>query len=280
MYIYHRILPLVEMSKDHLEPTKNEDNKLSYTSEANKLPYNADIALLDKILNDLKTTSAQGISLGTLWANVGNPPKFQRSYTLGLGTFVGVIDHDSKRIWSTELGTTLRYMTKDDKNRTLAAKLPERYLTMLKWIIGEKEVSPNNLKRQFIETWGSLASRSLLDRSITTFLHYCRWLELITYSGRGLQAKAVITEFGTRALDTPTTNTADSNTNENLQNDALSVSDLDKVTVYPMIIKTGDRNFNWDIKSEPDWAVIDSVIASIKEDWKRLQIQPVEEGNK
>ena len=266
------------MPKNHLKPTNNEDGKLPHTSEANKLPYNADIALLDKIVNDLKTTGSQGISLGTLWANVGNPPKFQRSYTLNLGKFVGLLDHDSKRIWFTELGKALMYMSKEDRNRTLAAKLPDRYLTMLKWIREEKEISPNNLKSQYIETWGSPPSRGLLDRSVATFLHYCRWLDLVTYSGRGLQSKVAITEFGVRALDTPTMETADSNTNENLQNNALPVSDLDKTTAYPMIIKTGERDFNWDIKSESDWAVIDSVIASIKEDWKKLQTQPTEGG--
>ena len=218
------------------------------------------------------------MSLGTLWANIGNP-KHPRSYTLGLGKFVGVIDHDSKRIWFTDLGTTLRYMNDEDKNRTLASKLPKRYLTMLKWIIELKEVSPNNLKRQFIETWGSSLSSGLLDRSITTFLHYCDWLKLIIYSGRGLHAKAVITEFGTRVLNTPTTEITKPRTNDNLQNHTLSVSDLDEVTVYPMIIKTGDRNFSWDIKSESDWTVIDSVIASVKEDWQRLQIRSVKEEN-
>ena len=254
------------------------------TGEDGKLPYNADIVLFDKILNDLRTTSGQGVNLGTLWANIGNHANAGRSYTLSLVKYLGLVDHDSTRVWLTELGTTLKYMAKDDKNRKLAQKLPEKYLTMFKWILDQKEVSSNNLKRQFIEIWGPVVSPALLNRSITTFLHYCKWLEIITYSGRGAQAKAVITRFGENVLDTPTIEESSSNKNKTIPDSTSSslAPNLDEAATYPIIIKTNDRNFDWDIKSGSDWAVVNSVIASIKVGWEKLQgsqTQPTEAGD-
>ncbi len=36
---------------------------------------------------------------------------------------------------------------------------------------------------------------------------------------------------------------------------------------FPIIIKTNNRDFEWDIQTNEDWAVIDSVITSIKKGW-------------
>jgi len=252
-----------------------------------KLPYHADIVLFEKMLGDLKTSGSDGVNLDTLWANIGAAQHKLRSYTLGLGKFVGLMDSDNKKAWLTDLGTTLRYMSKDERGKTLSTKMPEKYLTMFKWILDEKEVRSNELKRKFIETWGSVISASVLDRAITTFLNYCDWLGIIKYQGRGNQAKAIITEFGKRVLELSTVETTSEPPPENngnqpspqLENQKSDLP-LPKDAVFPVIIKTRDRYFDYDMKTELDLKIIDTVIASIKDDWAVSQKkQPAKEGD-
>jgi len=235
------------------------------------LPYHADIKILEKILTDLKTSGKDGIKLETLWANIGAMNNKHRSYTLNLGKFLGLVDGDSSKVWLTDFGIALRYMNQDEKNQKLARKLFGKYLTMFKWIYDNHEMRSNELKAEFIGTWGSTMSSSVLDRTITTFLNYCNWIGIISYQGRGNQAKAIITDFGKRMLDSnpeemtpPTTDTPTS------KGKPKKESPLSKDAIYPIIIQTNDRgDFEYDIQSESDWAVIDSVITAMKERWKK-----------
>lgn len=242
------------------------------------LPYHADIKILEKILNDLKTGGKDGIKVETLWANIGAKNDKHRSYTLNLGKFLGLVDNDSSKVWLTNFGTTLRYMNKDERNQKLTQKLPDKYLTMYKWIYDKHEMRSNELKAEFIGTWGNNMSTPVLDRAITTFLNYCNWIGVIIYQGRGNQAKAIITDFGKRMLDSnpdelipiPTGDTVGGvSPPKGGEPDKKLILPTD--ATYPIIIKTNDRgDFYYDIKSESDWVVIDSVIASIKEGWKKL----------
>ena len=243
-----------------------------------KLPYHADIELFEKMLTDLKSSDKDGINVETLWANIGATKNSLRSFTLSLGKFVGLMDSDTKKVWLTDFGSTLQYMSKDERGKALASKLPEKYLTMFKWIRNDKELRSTEIKRKFIETWGKIVSTAVLDRTITTFLNYCDWLGVIIYQGRGNQAKAIITDLGKRILESPPSADegdasdagAEPPTGNGKQDKKLQLS---KDATYPIIIKTNDRDFDWDVKSESDWAVIDSVIASIKEGWKKMNAQ-------
>lgn len=240
-----------------------------------KLPYHADIELFEKMITDLKTSGSDGVNLDTLWADIGATKNGLRSFTLSLAKFLGLVDSDTKKAWLTEFGTTLRYMSKDERNKKLATVLPDKYLTMFKWIRDEKELRSNELKRKFIETWGNIISAAVLDRVIATFLNYCDWLGVVTYQGRGNQAKAIITDLGKRILELPpdkikTDQTQDDSAAPPNEKQSKGLS-LPESAIYPIIIKTNDRDFHWDIKSEADWTVIDSVIASIKEGWKIKQ---------
>lgn len=243
-----------------------------------KLPYHADIELFEKMIGDLKTSGSDGVNLDTLWADIGATKNNLRSFTLSLGKYLGLVDSDNKKAWLTEFGTTLRYMSKEERNKKLATMLPEKYLTMFKWIRDDKELRSNELKRKFIEAWGNIISASVLDRVIATFLNYCDWLGIVTYQGRGNQAKAIITDSGKRVLELPLEkikpepeSSNSDNPPDEKQNKKLS---LPENSTYPIIIKTNDRDFVWDVKSESDWAVIDSVIASIKEGWKKSNEKP------
>lgn len=251
------------------------------TKEEPKLPYHADIELFEKMLADLKTAGAEGINQDTLWANIGATKNPLRSFTLNLGKFLGLVASAGNKIWLTDLGTTFRYMSKDERNKTLALKLPPKYLTMFKWIRDEKEIRSNDLKRKFIETWGNILSAPVLDRGVATFLNYCNWLEIIVYQGRGNQAKAIITDFGKRVLELSPleVKTPDKKEDEHDDKREHEIKLPEKAT-YPIVIKTRDRDFDWDIKSTTDWTVIDSVVKSIKEGWEKTHQKSKEVGSK
>lgn len=236
------------------------------------LPYNADVTILEKILNDLKTGGKEGVKLDTLWANIGEAKNKKRSYTMGLATFLELADTDRSKIWLTDFGSMLRYLNKGERNQKLAQKLPNKYMTMFKWIHDQHDMRSNELKTKFIETWGNVRSSALLDGAIVTFLKYCNWIEVITYRGRGNQAKASITAFGNSVLDLPSGEIPSKEKNPNTAKPLEAK--LLQGTVYPITIKTKDRgDFDWDIKVQEDWAVVDSVIASIKKGWEETHKQ-------
>jgi hypothetical protein len=64
------------------------------------LPYNTDIDLLEKILNDLKNAPKEGEKLDTLWANISAKKSVFKSYTINLAKFLGLIDSDSTKVSS------------------------------------------------------------------------------------------------------------------------------------------------------------------------------------
>lgn len=234
------------------------------------LPYNADTELLAKMLEDLKTAGKEGAKIETVWANISAVKNLNRSYTLNLGKFLGLVDSDSTKVWLTDFGTTLRYMSKNERNIKLGVKLPDKYVTMFKWILDANELRTNEIKQKFIETWGNIMSAPVLDRSISTFLNYCAWLGIVVYQGRGNQAKAVITELGKRILDLSPTEIKKPDTTEDEFDNGKHKQEvkLPENATYPILIKTNEREFPWDIKSQEDWDVVDSVITSIKKGWE------------
>lgn len=248
-------------------------------NESEKLPYHAEMTLFEKILEDLKTAGSEGMNLDTLWVDVGAKQNNLRSFSLGLGKYLGLLDSDNKKAWLTNLGTILRYMSKNDRSKKLALRLPSRYLTMFKWIRDAEEIRSNDLKLKFVENWGTKLSKGVLDRVIATFLNYCGWLGIIDYQGRGNQAKATITDFGKQVLDLP----RDEHENKKREQDDNNKKGKEEIKLptnatYPIIIKTNDREFEWDVKTSEDWYVVDSVIASIKKGCKVQQGPKKEDG--
>jgi len=246
------------------------------------LPYHAEIGLLEKILIDLKTAGKEGVNLDTLWANVGAAKNTHRSYTLNLGKFLQLMDSDNTKVWLTDFGTTLRYMSRNERSTKLAVKMPGKYLSMFKWIREAEELRSNELKTKFIESWGSVTTTSTLDRMITTFLNYCDWLDIIEYQGRGNQAKARITDLGRQVLELPIDEIISQESkreNQFIGGIPAKENVLSEKASYPIKIITRDRDFEWDIKSDTDLQVIDSVITSIKEGWKKSKDKSPEVDN-
>ena len=260
------------------KPSKEKKIKIS-------LPYNLDVKLFEHILNDLKSTGKNGVKLGNLWINVSAAKNLNRSYTLNMITFLEIADSDKTNVWLTDFGVqSIKYASGKKRRTILAKQMPDQYLAMFKWIKSNEEMTTSEIKGQFVVNYGVPESTLILDKAISSFLIYCDYLEIINFSGKGQGSKAVITKFGSTVLD------QDSDEEENSDS---SVSSSDAVTLavtpsddavlpkgtYPIIVKTTDRDFNWDVKSDSDWAVIDSVIASIKEGWKTKQSSPTRGGD-
>lgn len=252
------------------------------------IPYNGDMEILEKILDDLKNTGKDGISLKTLWDNIGETKNPNKSYTLTMIKYLNLVDSDGIKIWLTDLGNSIRLYPKDKRSKILIEKLPQIYLTMAKWLKHESgEMAVNDIKAKFIETFGSPKSNVLFDRAIYGFLNYCKHIGLLTYTGKGSTAKATLTEFGKKTLDSPITEDKEPPKGSDLGQEGAGADDtksrieLPKDAKYPIKIITKDRGvFDFDVKSMTDWAVIDAVIKSIKEDWEKTHQKPKEGDSK
>jgi len=241
-----------------------------------QLPYNLDIKLFEDILNDLKSTSQNEVKLGTLWVNVsasGNP---NRSYTLNMTKFLDLTDNDKTNVWFTDTGVQSFKYASGEKRRTILAKnLPDRYMSMFKWIKNAGEMPSGEIKGEYVKNFGKPKTSSIVfDKSIAAFLTYCDYLKIINYVGKGNAAKAVITSFGRNVLDqgdaeVPTTNES-SAVSEPPKQEPEKKLELSR-GVYPIIIKTPDREIPYDLRTENDFKVLDTIIASIKDDWNISQ---------
>jgi len=256
------------MSKENIdEKTNNVDEKIS-------IPYNTDTVILQHILDDMKNTGNEGISLNTLWADISATDNPNKSYTLNMAKFLKIIDTDGIKVWLTTLGRSIGYLSGEKRNTLLAQNLPEVYMTMFKWIKYQDGVMfANDAKVKFINNYGNIMSTSLLDRGITSFFKYCQYIGLLKYTGKGRGAKVELTDFGKKVLDLRFEETKkESPKQEQLIEPPITEASLPKDAVYPIKIITRDRIFDYDIKSDTDLTVIDSVINSIKDSWKKKNV--------
>lgn len=242
--------------------------------DANPLPYNLDIKLFEDILNDLKTAGPNGIKLGTLWVNVSAAKNVNRSYTLNMAKYLDLVDTDKTNVWLTDIGIqSFKYASGEKRRTILALNMPDRYKTIFKWIKNAGELSTSAIKGEFVRNLGGPKSTLIFDKAITTFLTYCDYLKIITYTGKGNAAKATITEYGRTVLDQDAGETKIDIAETKSKSESLNqtkISELQKGT-YPIIIKTPDREIPYDIRTENDFTVIDAIFKSIKEDWNKLQ---------
>lgn len=254
-----------------------------------EIPYNSDPKVLDKILDELKNTGSDGINLKTLWQNIDEAKNMNRSYTLTLAKYLNLVDTDGTKIWLTKLGNQVRFYTGEKRNKILIERMPQTYLTMCKWIKHSSgEMLASDLKSKYVEVFGSMKSNIVFDRAIASFLNYCSHIGILTYFGKGSKAKITLSNFGKQVLDQPLGDMKEDKNNDEKDdktkqevNSKSETYSLPKNATYPIKIITNDRIFDWDIKAETDLYVIDSVITSIKEGWKKLQEQqhPTDKGD-
>ncbi len=248
------------------------------------LPYQSDMELLDKILLDLRNAPPDGIKQESLWVNVGAAKDPNRSYTLNLAKYLGLAETNSSKISLTKLGVkSFRFSSGDDRRKILAQSMPEEYTAMFKWVNSAQELKSNEIKQKFIDSWSDQSPSSIvLDKAIATFLNYCQYLKLLRYVGKGNQARAVITDIGKTIFDSiPEQDEKSPVHGDGMKSPPSSPVTLLPNSIYPIKIITKDRgSFDWDIKSETDWTVVESVLTSIKEGWKKTYQKPKEGGSK
>lgn len=251
-----------------------------------RLPYNADIGVLDKIISDLKTTGQEGLQQKNLWDRIGEANNKHRSYTLNLTKYLGLVESDSSKVWLSKLGASIGYMSAEGKNEVLISNLPEEYMTMTKWLVHspQHQMYANDIKAKYVSTYGNTMVPLILDRSIACFLKYAHYIGLVQYGGKGRGAKAILTDFGKQVLERPGTETSTAQSvssetgsvGQELQKNRESDFPLEEQEAtlegeYPIRIITRERTFDWDLKIDADLKVLDSVIEAVKENWKERQ---------
>lgn len=243
------------------------------------LPYNIDIKLVGKLLQELKTVGKEGISKDTLLKNVGESTNRIASYSLTLLRYVQIIDSDGEKVWLTKFGSIVCYAPSiGSRNLELIRNLPDKYKTMAKWIYHNNgAITTGEVKLRFAKEYGPILKQSTLENGINAFFNYAQFIGLVAYGGRGKSAKATLTEKGKDALlmvddvnkqseaqDTELKMNPDVHESYVRQPEVLPTGDI-----YPIRIITRDRDFAWDIKGKDDLSVIDAVINAIISNWEK-----------
>jgi hypothetical protein len=256
---------------------RNDINEIK--NDEQKLPYNVDPKLLFKMMEELKTVNEDGIDQDTFYKNIDILANSNRGYSVGMLKFLGLIKTDAKKIYLTTNGMSYRYTSGEKGKEFLAKILPDRYRTLLKWIkYSGGDMLINDLKIKYIQNFGKMKSDVIFDRSVTVFLKYCQALGLLSYYKKGRMSKCALTPKGIELiiqapgrtpLETPLEKTVDPPHNHNIN---MKIDNLPTDYKYPIKILVPDRApFVWDIQTEEDLAVIDSVISSIKQSWKNFK---------
>lgn len=245
--------------------------------EKDLLPYNTSVDILSKILTELKMAGKEGVLKETLFKNIGDEPR--NSYTLTQLRFLNLIEGEGTKVKLTKLGVEVVYAQQDAKNAMLIRNLPDKYLTMAKWIFhsdgGVMLIS--DMKSRVINSFESGLNPIVIGKAVTTFLNYGKYIGLLDEGAK--QNTAMITVFGKKVLALEASvPVPESQSTQNVpqppqtQGGALpaqstGMSTLPIGTSYPVRIITTDRDFVWDVKTDADLAVIDAAITAIKENW-------------
>jgi hypothetical protein len=251
-----------------------------------KLPYNVDFEIFDKILGELQHTKEDGINVNTMWINTGEAKNVNKSYSLNMAKFLGLIEIVGDNVKLTKTGRLVTLTSEGKRNEMLVRNLPDKYIAMYKWI----KLSPNHqmqsgdLKVKYHETYGDIHSQNLLERSIATFMKYMEHISVATHSGKGKGAKVILTDAGKTILDSIPTHFTDNKENtdaHDIKSHKLAFkeqSPLEDGSHIITIISPGRQDFAYEIRAKTDWDVIDKVIESMKRDWETKN-KPTEEGN-
>jgi len=241
-----------------------------------KMPYNVDMKILDKILAELSHTGEKGMGITQMWTNIGEVKNLNKSYSLNMAKFLGLVETQGNTVKLTSQGR-LAIISNESKRKEMFAKnLPEKYEAMYKWIKfrPKQQMLSGDLKTEYFKTYGDISSKLLLERVIATFMKYLEHIGLAQCAGKGQGAKIILTDFGQRLLDLPIyqrgTLEKPGITASPLKDETLPPENEENAAEHPIKISSPGRfPFFHDIRSESDWKVIDSFVESIKEDWKK-----------
>lgn len=244
------------------------------------LPYNVNIDVLFKVVDELRTAGQGGEKKAVVWQHIGQDKKASYSYVFNMAKALGFIEDDYTTAKITSFGKSVGFLSGEKKNETLARNLPALYNTILKWVYysDAKELETNDIKSR-LSSSGITLPDSVLDAGVGTFAHYCERLGILRYIGRGKGTKVVLTDFGKRIFGSSTTDmSAQDNKSEEVDTSRSGDTPQQKQGIavageYVVRIITPDRDFVWDIRAISDLpqfkAILDATEKAIEEDWKR-----------
>ena len=224
-------------------------------------PYDSDIDLMENMLRSLASGEK---SKGVLYKEFPKTPVPTKSYTMRLMEFCSFVAFNGDSVRLTTFGQ--RFVNSgslEKKAAILMEAMPEYYKIMLSWFVNNEtglkleEVSDNMLR-----TWDSVLATKV-KFSARTFLLLMRKYKAISFVGGKVNIYQ-ITQLGKDLVEKK----YDAGRTEIVIEPKQTITNHDTKDVFPIRVITRERSFDWDIKSEADWKVIDSVIESIKHNWK------------
>src|SRR3989338_102287 len=231
------------------------------------IPYGAQIKIVEKMINEVPSLGSEGLDLQTFYNNISEGKNQNRSFSLTFVKFLGLIDSNKAKVWSTDLGKKFAHVSSSDRKKFLVKHFPQLYKTILKWIYygNGKEMSLSELRTKYVETYGGDIAPALLNGAITSFLNYANMLGVIKYIAQGSMSKAVLTELGKNYFD----NQSEEQEPEKKEIKEESEEKKEKPKGYHVNLSASDRYpVTIEIHTDADWDVLESIIKAYRQAWK------------
>ena len=206
-----------------------------------------------------------------------------KSYSKKMADFLGLIVSNGFNIEISEAGKLfLANKGEDNKKKFLANNLPKKYKMLLSWINSGNDgiMSLNELKQAIIKTkLEEKKNTNIFDWMLNQFAKYGEYLGVLGYI-KGQNSRCEITELGKQVLSFSEKQEAPISTiapqRENLQQspkpNQLFYADINLDGEYPIRILTKDgKPFEWDIRTEQDWVLVEQALKAIKARWEKTQ---------
>ncbi|MFH0954681.1 MAG: hypothetical protein V1777_01100 [Candidatus Micrarchaeota archaeon] len=169
-------------------------------SDGLDLPYNADYALVDQIVEAIGRSKG-GLNVSDLFEQLisaKNSP--QKSYNLSMSKFLGLVESTGSSLKLTSFGREYHVRQRNERKKYLALNLPEKYRTILTWINFKGDsMTISDIKASLVKDAPDAPKKELLQSMVNNFARFASELQLITYV-KGGQGRCDLTEFGRQVL--------------------------------------------------------------------------------
>jgi hypothetical protein len=191
-----------------------------------------------------------------------------------MAKFLNLVETDGGIVRLTNAGRSAMLAPDDKLKEVLAKSLPDKYMTMFKWLklAPDQQMHIWEMKAAYTKGFQDEKPSSIvLGRIVSTFVDYLEYLGLVEHIGKGQGSKIILTTFGKQLLDKPLHHVVEKQSvGSQPPQGGIPSKEVDKDLTHPItVISPGRQPFTYDIQSESDWKVVDSHIESIKEDYKK-----------
>jgi len=179
---------------------ENEEQK---SNEKIGLPYDVTLTIAESIVKDLDRVGSKGMKVGELFKRIAIKSKPLKSHALDWCKFFKLVSTDGRTVSLSSLGYQYAHASVDQKNDVLAQNLPERYLTILKWISDSQDaMRVEQIKDLMVSNWNFVPSKRLSDSMLNTFARTCESIGLIKHI-KGPNPRVELTKKGFDVLSLP-----------------------------------------------------------------------------